>query len=355
MQQDDFIAKQPKAFALKMKQLQKDARPIGLTLTVSHTSEHSGGCLSIDQAENFPGLYDITSDEGHVMKATHVRDRSCGWLLADFMPGCCCYCPLLSETRLYPYSTPPNSSQQPQTSLGDDWQAVVDFFPHDPKAACPCLIPCADGTLLAVKDKEAQVESKVSRRGYLESVWACLAGPCLNQEEQVRHELQDRRGLRQFMVTGDATKDNLQGCSWPLGLEWIMPGCLLVDSCACCACGEEQQMPLKHQLKIKRPDGSVAATVYYKGESKGLQCLNLRCCHRLEEDYSFDLELPTGTTRESVSHQTQETLTRFGYTAQEARLLLAYAMWYDQRFVMPTLNHSWGPRICTDNCITCTR
>ena len=73
----------------------------------------------------------------------------------------------------------------------------------------------------------------------------------------MRHELQDDRGLRQFMVTSDATKDNLSGCSWPLGLEWILPGCLCVDSCACCGCGDDQQMPLKHQLKIKRPDGSV--------------------------------------------------------------------------------------------------
>lgn len=102
----------------------------------------------------------------------------------------------------------------------------------------------------------------------------------------------------------------------------------------------------------------MAAVVYYKGESKGLQCLNLRCCHRLEEEYTFDLELPSSAAadqKEPVHYKTEETLTRFGYTAQEARLLLAYAMWYDQRFVMPTLNHSWGPRICTDTCITCTR
>eukprot|EP00730_Choanoeca_flexa_P019276 TRINITY_DN9411_c0_g1_i2.p1 TRINITY_DN9411_c0_g1~~TRINITY_DN9411_c0_g1_i2.p1 ORF type:complete len:128 (+),score=16.05 TRINITY_DN9411_c0_g1_i2:66-449(+) len=114
---DDSIVTQPKSFSLRMMQLPKEDRPVGLSLKVSHTSEHYGGCLSCDQAENAPGLYTITSDEGHVIKATHVRDRSCGWLISDFMPGCCCFCPLTSETRMFPFPTPADSKLQPQTAL----------------------------------------------------------------------------------------------------------------------------------------------------------------------------------------------------------------------------------------------
>lgn len=129
----------------------------GLSFSLSHTMEETGGILSLDMSEFFPSEYVVSGENGYKISGVHKRDRKWCPCVTDWCPTWCPLCPLLQWSEL----TGKSGHQL--------WSFKVDLTPQHNAANCCLLCEC-----LGLGGYEhTQVLEKGRRKGGIRHAGCC--------------------------------------------------------------------------------------------------------------------------------------------------------------------------------------
>eukprot|EP00043_Microstomoeca_roanoka_P024931 m.7107 g.7107 ORF g.7107 m.7107 type:complete len:356 (-) comp5078_c0_seq2:158-1225(-) len=294
------------------------AKTYGRRLKFTHTNTITGGLCSCSQAEVFPQRYDIASDSGLELYGLHQRRRRTlgGWL-CDFLPGWMPGCPL---DRTVEVREQEDASSSPRKDSADtaseDEVLLFDLYPINCESA-PCLEGLWSRELVRVS-KNQELVGSILKRNILRHCCAPLCAPCLSKDVLLRVQPHDPTPAEQgFYITTNGSCCKAAGC-WCLSPS---------------ACDDGDNAPFDLDISVynavtHNEDAKIMISGIWKRACAGTG-------YYLEDEYNVEVELPN--TRP--------------YTKREAELLLALAVYIDNRWILPRLKHPCGPVTLPKFCI----
>ncbi|EGD78063.1 hypothetical protein PTSG_08942 [Salpingoeca rosetta] len=334
----------------------------GAHMALSHTNRKTGGICSCEQSEVFPKRYELIAESGAEWFGLHQRRRprfAC-WL-ADCLPAWCSFCPLQRSVELHRRhdallpahargsSGSGGSGGAARSRYNAGAQMRVEEQPTMTVDLTPttCMsMPCLDG--LASRDravlyKNGQVAARVLKRGVINHITA----PC-----------RVRCGGSQAILSVEPVGDNTKGVS-----SFYIPserqccracGCWLLAPHACCGHDTRATSAVKRRPSygshtpaqflvlpiLEAGTGEKRASLVVSGDWAHSTHTCCKRCSHLEDDYEVRVELIASQDRPC--------------SEQEAELLLALALYFDDRWLVPHLQHPLGPvtmpKLCMNIC-----
>eukprot|EP00049_Salpingoeca_infusionum_P026768 m.27835 g.27835 ORF g.27835 m.27835 type:complete len:390 (-) comp8980_c0_seq1:418-1587(-) len=289
-------------------------------------TSNAGQCVSCLHNEEFPFIAEAIDDQGEEFFAGHGRSRVMNWLTRCF-PSWMPLCPLEKKTEV---------SKRKHTAQDRDEIVAIDLTPQA-QSVLPCLYHCWSDTMAAVEHNNLFVGTieKVGCCTKVTDTLLCCHKPMNRPILQLR-ESQHTKTSHEILSVG--IDDTLTDCNVFLssfGQTAFVPGMV-------CDKGTQGDLDVKLAIPIrkivkgqKHKEGEVAAEVIVSGSWDAKSCLCIDACHKLE-DYELSIHFNDPTLSQEQRH-----------------LILAYAMYLDEKWVCPHREHNYGVRTCASRTACC--